>query len=107
MRQEVPMLPGDSPIALLYRQHAPKIFDYVRAHLSSFEDAEDMLVEVFVAALENGCFLALSEREQQAWLWRVARNKVVDVYRHATRPRSATISAFNEAMFAHEASNAE
>lgn len=107
MHQEVPTLPGDSPIALLYRQHAPKIFDYVRTHLSSFEDAEDILVEVFVAALENKRFLALSEREQQAWLWRVARNKVVDVYRHATRLRSVPISALDETMFEHEAANPE
>jgi len=70
------------------------------------EDAEDILVEVFVAALENKRFLALSERNSRhgsgewpatKWLMSPACNS----------PAKCTISALDEAMFEHEAANPE
>jgi RNA polymerase sigma factor (sigma-70 family) len=74
---------SDSPVAGLYELYAPALFAYLRRQMASREDAEDMLVEVFVAAVEFGSLDSLSEKEQAAWLWRVARNKVVDGYRRS------------------------
>ncbi len=37
----------------LYQQYGRVIFAYVRRHTHSWEDAEDLLLEVFLAALEN------------------------------------------------------
>ncbi len=68
-------------LAHLYQQFAPKILEYIYRQVSSFQDAEDIVIDVFVAALESGSFASLTEQEQQAWLWRVARNKVIDIYR--------------------------
>lgn len=65
----------------LYQQYAPSIFAYLRIHTASREDAEDLLVEVFLAALENRYFQLLPEPAQRAWLWRVARNKTIDGFR--------------------------
>ena len=65
----------------LYQQYAPAIFAYLRLHTSSREDAEDVLVEVFLAALENRYFPLLPQSAQRAWLWRVARNKTIDGFR--------------------------
>ncbi len=65
----------------LYQQYAPTIFAYLRMHTSSREDAEDMLVEVFLAALESRYFPLLPEPAQWAWLWHVARNKTIDSFR--------------------------
>ena len=70
-------------IAFLYQRYASGIFAYLRHHLFSLEDAEDILVDVFLAALEEEKMMRLTEQERAAWLWRVTRNKVADVYRHS------------------------
>src|SRR5574340_1017067 len=74
---------GSALIARLYESHATAIFAYLRQQTASREDAEDILVEVFVAAFESNVFARLGEKEQVAWLWRVARNKAVDAYRRS------------------------
>jgi DNA-directed RNA polymerase specialized sigma24 family protein len=58
----------DSPVARLYELHATAIFAYLRRQAASREDAEDLLVEVFVAAVESSAFDRLDEKEQVAWL---------------------------------------
>ncbi len=73
----------DSPVARLYELHAPAIFAYLRQQTASREDAEDILVDVFVAAVESNALGGLDEKGQAAWLWRVARNKAVDAYRRS------------------------
>lgn len=58
-----------SNFELLYRRHMPTLLEYMNRHISSQEDAQDLLVEVFLAALEQFEQLEqLGEREQQAWL---------------------------------------
>jgi len=57
----------------------------VLQHVPSREDAEDILLEVFLAALESETLLSLGEKQQMAWLRRVAHNKCVDYYRRGTR----------------------
>ena len=73
----------DSPVARLYELHATAIFAYLRRQAASREDAEDLLVEVFVVAVESSAFDRLGEKEQVAWLWRVAHHKAVDAYRRS------------------------
>jgi RNA polymerase sigma factor (sigma-70 family) len=73
----------DSRVAGLYELHATAIFAYLRRQTASREDAEDILVEVFVAAVESSAFDQLGEKEQVIWLCRVARNKAVDAYRRS------------------------
>lgn len=78
--------PGKSAFELLYRRHMQVLLVYVRKQVSSPEDAEDLLVEVFLVALGYQEMLEkISEREQLAWLRRVAHNKVVDFYRRVKR----------------------
>ncbi len=78
----------DSPCAQLYRCYAPGILAYLRRHMPTQEDAEDLLLEVFLAALEYEPRLAaLSEDEHRAWLATVARNKMIDHHRWAGRRR--------------------
>ena len=49
-------------MALLFRKYAPGLLTYVRMRVPSPEDAEDLVVEVFVAALAQATFAALSEK---------------------------------------------
>ena len=67
----------------LYQRYASTILAYVCQQVASRQDAEDLLVEVFMAAHTNASLSTLSEERQLAWLRRVARNKVIDRYRHA------------------------
>jgi len=66
----------------LYDRFALPIFAYLCQQVSNEQDAEDLLLEVFLAALNNETLSSLSAERQLAWLRRVARNKVVDRYRH-------------------------
>jgi RNA polymerase sigma-70 factor (ECF subfamily) len=67
----------------LFERHSATIFTYLRQHTRSREDAEDILVDTFLAAMEDRKFARLPESSQVAWLWRVARNKTVDAFRQA------------------------
>ena len=89
-------------IALLYRKYAPGLLTYVRMRVASPEDAEDLVVEVFVAALEQTRFASLSEKEQQAWLWRVTRNKVIDAYRRAKTRQNVTLDHVADGLLEDE-----
>ncbi len=67
--------------AEFYRQYAPQVATYLRLHMRSKEDAEDLLVDIFLACLESSAFQCLPDPQQRAWLWRVVHNKMADFYR--------------------------
>jgi RNA polymerase sigma factor (sigma-70 family) len=102
MQRYLYMTFDDPPTAMLYQHYAPAVFAYVRQHTPTREDAEDILVEVFLAALEKDTFAALSEKEQLAWLWRVTRNKVVDFYRRSIRHQTVALEQIVETVYEDE-----
>jgi len=69
---------------LLYDRFGATIFTYLLSQVQNEQDAQDLLLEVFLAALGNELLSSLPVQGQLAWLRRVARNKVVDRYRHVT-----------------------
>jgi len=83
MQQQDEYPPLDNAGVALYERYAASIFAYTRLHTFSWEDAEDLTFEVFVAALEQDSLAALTEKQQFAWLRRVAHNKLVDRYRRS------------------------
>ena len=93
---------AEPELALLYRKYAPVILTYVRNHITSPEEAEDLVVEVFLAAIESATFPSLSEKAKQSWLWRVTRNKVIDVYRRSKTRQSVNIDTAAEYLFENE-----
>jgi len=92
----------EQEMALLYRKYAPGMLTYVRMRVPSPEDAEDLVVEVFLAAIENAKFTVLSEKAKQSWLWRVTRNKVIDAYRRMKTRQSVTLDHVAEGLFEDE-----
>ncbi len=68
----------------LYTCFAATIFTYLSQQVPNEQDAEDLLLEVYLAALKNDSLSTMSAPSQLAWLRRVARNKVIDRYRHIT-----------------------
>jgi RNA polymerase sigma-70 factor (ECF subfamily) len=91
----------------LFEQHSEKLFAYLRQHTSTREDAEDVLVDTFMAALADTKFAHLPESGQVAWLWRVARNKVVDTFRKATVRRSIPLEQVDETPCEEDARDPE
>ncbi|BCL81525.1 DNA-directed RNA polymerase sigma-70 factor [Ktedonobacteria bacterium brp13] len=90
-------------IQKLYTQYAADLFAYLRLYHTSREDAEDLLLEVFVAAMETKNFGVLAEHKQRAWLFRVARNKTIDRYRHQARWQYVALEQVVENLFEDEA----
>ncbi|HLL78909.1 MAG TPA: sigma-70 family RNA polymerase sigma factor [Ktedonobacteraceae bacterium] len=69
--------------ASLYDRFAPSLFAYIYRQIASQQDAEDLLLDVFLAAQQHAALSTLDEERQLAWLRRVAHNKVIDRYRHS------------------------
>ncbi len=88
----------DNSDASLYDRYASIIFAYARLHTSSREDAEDLTLEVFTAALEHDNLSDLADADKLAWLRRVARNKLVDSYRRTTRHPIVALERVEEMM---------
>lgn len=86
----------DSP-AGIYQEYAPLLFAYLRRQTASLEDAEDLLVEVFLAALERGQLLAVPSGERRRWLFGVAQHKLVDAYRRSARHPVVSLEALPDA----------
>ncbi|MBO0783381.1 MAG: RNA polymerase sigma factor [Ktedonobacteraceae bacterium] len=101
------MVQAEQEMALLYKKDAPGLLAYVRMCIPSVEDAEDLVVDVFLAALANAKFATLSEREKQLWLWRVTRNKVIDTYRRAKTRQNVTLEQEAHGLFEDEMSGPE
>jgi len=77
----------DSPTNFteIFRRYSPTIFAYIRLHTSSREEAEDLTLDVFTAALTNQQLITWVGPRQLSWLKRVAANKLIDNYRRANR----------------------
>jgi RNA polymerase sigma-70 factor (ECF subfamily) len=86
----------------LYQRHRYAVLTYILQHVSSREDAEDMLLEVFIAALESPIITTLDQRQQLAWMRRVALNKSIDYHRRTTRHPAIPIELTDEILHEEE-----
>jgi RNA polymerase sigma factor (sigma-70 family) len=96
-RQRQPL--DRSSVEKLYRTHAHDMMSYIHRYIFSSEDVDDILVEVFLAAIEQQNVLTLDVGEQLAWLRRVARNKIVDYQRKVTRYTAVTLDEMLDSPF--------
>ncbi len=92
----------DPSLAVLYQRFAPVLFAYLYRHTSSREDAEDLLLEVFLAALEHASFAILNAKDQESWLWSVTRNKMVDHYRRVARRPGVQLDLLLDDLYERE-----
>ncbi len=90
-----------------YDRYAHTILAYVQLHISSREDAEDVMLEVFMAAFEHHNLAGLAEQEQLLWLRRVARNKLANIYRHLQRHPSIALDNVAESLYDDEGRSPE
>jgi RNA polymerase sigma factor (sigma-70 family) len=101
LRTDLP-ISDDTVLAELYRRHAQVLLTYIRRYVSTREDAEDVLLEVFLAALERNSLVSLGAGEQLAWLRRVAHNKCVDVYRRTLSHPVVPLESVAETLYEDE-----
>jgi RNA polymerase sigma factor (sigma-70 family) len=90
---------SENALAELYQCYVSALLNYIRRYVSLREDAEDILIEVFLAAHEHGDLLALREDERLAWLRRVAYYKCVDLLRRQQRHRAVTLETIMDALY--------
>jgi RNA polymerase sigma factor (sigma-70 family) len=92
----------ETPIGRLYQRHWQLLFTAIRRSISSREDAEDVLLEVFLAAVESKTLLSMSEAHQEAWLRRVTYNKCMDFHRRKRRHPTSLLEEHIETLFEDE-----
>jgi RNA polymerase sigma-70 factor (ECF subfamily) len=92
----------DTPMGRLYQRHWQTLFILIHQSVSSREDAEDILLDVFLAAMESRALLNMNEQHQQAWLRRVAFNKSMDFHRRTIRRPTSTITEHVETLYSDE-----
>jgi RNA polymerase sigma factor (sigma-70 family) len=93
--------------AALYDRYGSAIFAYLRLKGASWENAEDLTLEVFIAALERDNLRGLDEKAQLAWLQRVAHNKLIDSYRRSTHRPLVSLHNIEEPLEQGRASDPE
>lgn len=90
---------SESTLAELYQRYVSTLLNYIRRYVSVREDAEDILVEVFLAALANDDLASLREDERLAWLRRVAYYKCVDLWRHQQRHPTLDLNKLIDGLY--------
>lgn len=101
-RTRIPLQTTPSFMEKLYQHHRQAILAYILQHVSSREDAEDMLLEVFIAAFESPVLVKLDDRQQLAWLRRVALNKSIDYHRRSQRRPAVSVEQTLESLYEEE-----
>lgn len=107
MQQHKPAAAVGATTEELFEHHSAPIFTYLRQHTRSREDAEDILVDTFLAAMEDRQFARLPESSQVAWLWRVARNKTVNAFRQAAVRHGTSLEQVDETISEEETQDPE
>jgi RNA polymerase sigma-70 factor, ECF subfamily len=76
----------------LYREFLPRIYGYALAQLRNAAEAEDVTAQVFVKAYQAYDRFEPQAATPAAWLFRLARNAILDFHRRAN-VRERTLEA--------------
>ncbi len=88
----------DAAIRELYSQHAKALHDYVEQFCHDRASADDIVQETFIRAWRHLPRLSAGDRPVRPWLFRVARNLLIDANRAArARPMIVQEQAAGEA----------
>ncbi|OGZ00625.1 MAG: hypothetical protein A3A43_03145 [Candidatus Liptonbacteria bacterium RIFCSPLOWO2_01_FULL_56_20] len=87
-----------SAFGLLYDHYQPKIYRFVIIKVGQREEAEDLTHQVFLSAWQN-----IRDYEDigfpfSSWLYRIARNAIIDYYR--TKKNPAPLEAADAEQYA-------
>ena len=80
LRKQWPMTEQDQRISEVVRQEQSRLRNFIRRRVPDPRDAEDILQEVFYELVEANRLLMPIEHVT-GWLFRVARNRIIDLFR--------------------------
>ncbi len=83
-----------------YLQFSQKILSYLKKRLPHEEDAQEIMQDVFLEAIDS-LFYLQKHTSVQSWLYSIAHNKVVDYYRKR-KIKSIVLSAIPVLQIAAE-----
>jgi RNA polymerase sigma-70 factor, ECF subfamily len=86
----------DSPVAVAFRRHYEQVYRFLRRRTESDEVAEDLAQAVFADAATRLRRLEHDDPPILAWLYTVARRRLVDRARAAARAQG-TLASLDEA----------
>lgn len=86
-----------SAFGMLYDHYHPKIYRFVLVKVSCREEAEDLTHQVFLHAWQNIQNYRNFGFPFSSWLYRIARNQVIDHYR--THKNTLAIDEVNSDLF--------
>ena len=66
---------------LLYNHYQPQIYRFIYIKVSERAEAEDICHQVFLKAWQNIERFRYQKLPLSSWLYRIARNQIIDVYR--------------------------
>ena len=81
----------------LYSRHAARLFSFLRAHLPSAADAEEVLHEAMLRTLESD-EVVFDRATYRTWLYRIARNAALNRLRSQSRGDRAALKIVPEAV---------
>jgi len=91
LRNRWPMTEQDQRISEAISRDEPRLRNFIRRRVADPSDAEDILQEVFFELIE--AYRMMKPVEQvTAWLYRVARNRIIDLFRKRSREQLRTES---------------
>lgn len=77
--------------AQIYEEHFDKIYRYVFLRVGNQEGAEDLTQQVFLNALQSISAYKWRGAPFASWLFRIARNQVIDYQRKASKMQLTTL----------------
>lgn len=84
LRKQWPMTEQDERIFAAVARDQPRLRNFIRRRVADPGDAEDILQDVFYELVET--YRMMKPVEQiTAWLYRVARNRIADLFRRRVR----------------------
>src|SRR4026209_742057 len=93
---------GDQRLSEVFEREQSRLRHFIRWRVLDPRDAEDILQDVFYALVEANRLLVPIEHVT-AWLFRVARNRITDLFRKKTpEPLSDVASSGDEERLALE-----
>lgn len=72
-------------LATLYSKYHPRIYNYAFLQLGDVQTAEDLASDVMLKMLESINGYQFRGRPFSAWVFRIARNKLIDLHRKRKR----------------------
>src|SRR5258708_2304314 len=87
-----------APYAKLYRRLAAALFAHVFQRTSSRDAAPHILLDVLLSARRHPQTPSFDDSKQEAWLWAITRNKVVDHLRRAGNRQHVSIEWLAELL---------